>query len=70
MLAVALVAVWLWVLLDPFIGALVLAVLMWIAGTLAFVATAMGLGLLGFGLCTAGERMIGWLRRAASWPED
>ena len=70
MLAVALVAVWLWVLLDPFIGTLVLAVVMWIAGTVAFVAAAVGLGLLGFGLCTVGERMIGWLRRAASWPED
>ncbi len=70
MLAVALVATWMWVLLDPFIGRLVLAVLMWIAGTLAFVATAMVLGLLGFGLCTAGERMIGWIRRAATWPED
>jgi hypothetical protein len=70
MLAVALVALWMWVLLDPFIGPLMLAVLMWIGGTLAVVAAAMGLGLLGFGVCTAGERMIGWLRRASSWPED
>ena len=38
--------------------------------TLAVVATAMGLGLLGFGLCTAGERAIGWLRRTARWPEE
>jgi hypothetical protein len=70
MLAVALVAVWIWVLLDPFLGRLVLAILLWIGGTLAVVAAAMGLGLLGFGLCTAGERAIGWLRRAASWPEE
>jgi hypothetical protein len=70
MLAVALVALRMWVLLDPFIGPLVLAVLMWIGGPMAVVATAMGLGLLGFGLSTAGERAIGWLRRTASWPEE
>ena len=70
MLVVALVSVWSWVLLDPFIGPLVLAVLAWVAGTLAVVGTAMGLGLLGFVLCTAGDRFIGWLRRAGSWPED
>ena len=70
MLAVALVAIWMWVLLDPFIGSMVLTVVMWIGVTLAVMATAMGLGLLGFGLCTAAERMIGWLRRAATWPEE
>jgi hypothetical protein len=70
MLAIALVAAWMWVLLDPFVGPLVLAIVMWVGGTLAIVAGAMGLALLGFGLCTAGERMIGWLRRAASWPEE
>ncbi len=70
MLVVALAAIWLWVLLDPFIGPWVLAVLTWIVGTLALVGAAMALGLLGFGLCTAGDRIIGWLRRAASWPEE
>jgi len=70
MLVVALVAVWLWVLLDPLIGPLVLAVLAWVAGTLALVGAAMALGLLGFGLCTTGDRIIGWLRRSSSWPEE
>jgi hypothetical protein len=70
MLVVVLVAVWLWVLLDPLIGPLVLAVLAWVAGTLALVGTAMGLGLLGFGICTTGDRIIGWLRRSLSWPEE
>ncbi len=70
MLVVALAAIWLWVLLDPFIGPLVLAVLLWIAGTLAVVGTAMALGLLGFGLCTAGDRIVGWLRRASHWPDE
>ncbi len=69
-LVVALVAVWLWVLLDPLIGSLVIAVLAWIAGTLALVGAAMGLGLLGFGLCTTGDRIIGWLRRGSSWPDE
>jgi hypothetical protein len=70
MLVVAIVAVWMWVLLDPIIRGIVFGVLLWVASTLALVGTAMGLGLLGFGVCTTGERIIGWLRRGSSWPED
>lgn len=70
MLVVALVAVWMWVLLDPIIRGIVIAVLLWASSTLAIVGTAMGLGLLGFGVCTTGERIIGWLRRSSSWPEE
>ncbi len=70
MLVVALVAVWLWILLDPVIGSLALQILAYYVATLVLVATAMGLGLVGFGLCTAGGRLIGWLRRRSSWPEE
>jgi hypothetical protein len=69
-LAIALAAVWSWVLFDPLIGPLFLAILAWVAGTLALVGAAMGLGLLGFGLCRTGDRIIGWLRRGSGWPED
>ena len=37
---------------------------------LGLFGAAMGLGLLGFGLCAAGDRFVGWLRRGARWPEE
>ena len=70
LLVVVLAAVWLWVLLDPLIGSLVLGALTWIAGTLVLIGGAMGLGLLGFGLCTIGDRILGWLRRGSRWPDE
>ena len=69
-IVVGLAVIWFWILLDPVIGPLFLGLFMWIAGTLALVGAAMGLGLLGFGLCTTVDRFIGWLRRSASWPEE
>jgi hypothetical protein len=70
MLAVALAAVWMGVLLDPSIGPLVLGILAAFGFTLALMGAAMGLGLLGLGLCSAGDRVVGWLRRASRWPDE
>ena len=65
-----LAVVWLGVLLDPNVASLVLFLLAAFGATLGLFAVAMGLGLLGFGLCTAGDRFVGWLRRGAQWPEE
>jgi uncharacterized membrane protein len=70
MLVVALVAVWLWILRDPLLGQLVVGVVMWVASILLLVGMTMGLGLLGFGLCTVGDRIIHWLRRGSTWPDS
>jgi hypothetical protein len=70
MLVVALVAVWLWVLRDPIFGQLVIGVVIWVASILLLVGMTMGLGLLGFGLCTAGDRFIHWLWRGSRWPDS
>jgi hypothetical protein len=69
-LVVALAAVWIGVLLDPRLGPLVLMVLAVFGMTLGVVGAAMGLGLLGFGLFAAGDRVIGWLRNASRWPDE
>jgi hypothetical protein len=65
-----LAVVWLGVLLDPHIAALALFLLVSIGATLGLFVAAMGLGLLGFGLCTAGDRFIGWIRRGSRWPDE
>jgi hypothetical protein len=70
MLAAALAVVWVGVLLDPRVGPMVLMVLAAFGMTVGVMAAAMGLGLLGFGLFAAGDRVVGWIRRAASWPEQ
>lgn len=36
--------------------------------TMAVVLVALGLGWLGFGLFAVGDRVVGWLKRAARWP--
>jgi hypothetical protein len=70
LLAAALGAAWIGVLHGPQVGPLVLWVLGSLGITLAVMAAAMGLGLLGFGLFAAGGRVAGWLRRAARWPDE
>jgi hypothetical protein len=70
MLGAVLAVVWLGVLLDPRIGPIVLMVAAGFGAVLGLFGAAMGLGLLGFGLCTAGDRFIAWLRRGARWPEE
>jgi hypothetical protein len=70
LLGAVLAVVWLGVLLDPRIGPMVLAVAAVFGAVVGLFGAAMGLGLLGFGLCTAGDRFVGWLRRGARWPEE
>jgi hypothetical protein len=65
-----LVVVWVGVLIDPRIGPTVHFLLAAFGAVVGLFGAAMGLGLLGFGLCTAGDRVIGWLRRGARWPEE
>src|SRR5215469_9316075 len=62
-LGVALALVWLGVLVDPRVGPMVLFGLAAFGAVLGLFGAAMGLGLLGFGLCAAGDRFVGWLRR-------
>lgn len=69
MLLIASAAVWTGVLLDPQIGPLVLHVVGAFGVALAVMATAMGLGLLGFGIFMVGDRLMCWFRRASQWPE-
>jgi len=70
MLVIALTAVWMGVLLDPHVGPLVLLLIGAFGIALAVMGVAMGLGLLGFGLCTACDQAVAWLRRASRWPNE
>jgi len=65
MLLIAIAAVWMRVLLDPQISLLVLLLLGAFGITFAVIGVAMGLGLVGFGLCAACDWMVVWLRRAS-----
>lgn len=70
MLGAVLAVVWLGVLLDPTLGPLMVLVLAGFGGVIALFAAAMGLGLLGFGVCSVGDRFLAWLRRGTRWPEE
>src|SRR5262249_44400699 len=70
MLGAVLAVVWLGVLLDPRLGPLVLMVAAGFGAGVGLFGGAVGLGLVGFGLCTAGDRFVAWLRRGARWPEE
>jgi 1,4-dihydroxy-2-naphthoate octaprenyltransferase len=70
LLAVVLAVVWIEVLLDPQAAWLVLILLGGLGIALGLMGAAMGLGFLGFGLCMAGDRVMGWLRRASQWPDE
>lgn len=69
-LGIVLAFVWAGVLLDPNVGTLVLSALAAFGAVVGLFVAVMGLGLLGFGLCSAGDRFIGWLRHGARWPEE
>jgi hypothetical protein len=69
-LTAVLAVVWIEILLDAQALGLVLILLGGIGITLGIIAAAMGLGFLGFGLCMAGDWVIGWLRRAREWPDE
>lgn len=68
--AVMLAVVWIEVLVDPQAAWLVLILLAGLGIALGLMGAAMGLGFLGFGLCMAGDRVMGWLRRASQWPDE
>ncbi len=70
LLIAALVSAWSVVLVDPNIGPLVLFALGAFGMSLGVMGAAMGLGLLGFGLFAAGDRIIGWFRRGSTWPDS
>ncbi len=70
LLIAALVSAWSVVLVDPNIGPLVRFALGAFGMTLGVMGAAMGLGLLGFGLFAAGDRIIGWFRRGSTWPDS
>jgi hypothetical protein len=69
-MAAVLAAVWLGVLLDPQVDPLVAFLLGGVGVTLAVMAVAMGLGLLGFGLFAAADKLLGVIRRASRWPDE
>jgi len=71
MMAIVVIAVWLAVLggasgvLWPVIWFVVVAV----GASLGLMLGLIGLVYLGFGLFAIGDRVLGWLKRAAHWPE-
>jgi hypothetical protein len=69
-LLLTLAVVWFAVLVDPQIGPLALYVVGAFGIALAVMATAMGLGFLGFGIFAVGDRLAGWYRRVSQWPEE
>ena len=69
-LLAVLAIVWFGVLIDPHIGPSVLFVLAAFGAVIGLFGAAMALGLIGFGLCSAGDRVVTWLRRGARWPEE
>jgi hypothetical protein len=69
-LGLVLGAVWLGLLLDPMLGPLILSMMAALGITLAVVAGAMGLGLVGTGLFAAGDRVVAWIRQGSRWPEE
>jgi hypothetical protein len=70
LIAVVLAAVWIRVLLDPHVELLVAFLLGGVGIALALMGAAMGLGLVGFGLFAAVDRLLGVFRRAAHWPDE
>jgi hypothetical protein len=69
-MAIVVATVWLGILLDPQIGPVVMLLLGGFGIALAVLAAAMGLGLLGFGLFAAADRLLTMIRRASRWPDE
>ena len=69
-LLVALVVVWMGLLLDPTVGRMFWDAALGFGITLAVLALAMGLGLIGFGLFAVGDRVLAWLKAGSRWPDD
>jgi len=69
-LLIAFLVIWLELLLDPTVGRMLWDVALWFGITLAILALAMGLGLIGSGLFAVGDRLLAWLRAGSRWPDD
>ncbi len=69
-LLIALLMVWLALLLDPMVGRMLWDAALGFGLTLAVIALAMGLGLMGSGLFVVGDRILAWLRAGSHWPDD
>jgi hypothetical protein len=69
-LAIAVVITWLWILIDLHASSLLLLLLLGLTAALAILGVTMLLGLVGFGVCAAGDRAINWVRKASSWPDE
>ena len=69
-LLVALLVVWMGLLLDPTVGRMFWDAALGFGITLAVLALAMGLGLIGFGLFAVGDRVLAWLKAGSRWPDD
>jgi hypothetical protein len=70
MLAIMLIAVWMGLLPDLSVGPLILLLSAGFALTLLVMGIAIGLGLVGFGICLVCDRAIGWLHRGSQWPDE
>jgi hypothetical protein len=68
-LAVAIVAVWGGIMLDPIIGPFVVSIVGGVAIGVLLILGAMGLGGIGLGLFALGDRAVAWVRRVSRWPE-
>jgi hypothetical protein len=69
-LAVVLVLVWVSLLVDPHVGPLLLSLLGAFGVSLGVIGSAMGLGLLGFGVFAGIVRFARWLRGLSQWPDE
>ncbi|MFO0891364.1 MAG: hypothetical protein U0790_19750 [Isosphaeraceae bacterium] len=54
---------------DRVIGSMIVLTLTGIALSLAVLAGAMALGMVGTGLFAIGDRLFAWLKRSSQWPE-
>jgi hypothetical protein len=69
-LLIAFLVIWAVLLLDPMVGRVLWNVALGFATTLAVLAMAIGLGLMGSGLFAVGDRLLTWLRACSQWPDD
>ena len=57
-------------LIDPELGLLGFFLVLAAGGTFVILAAALALAWLGFGLFALGDRVVGWVRRATTWPKE
>jgi hypothetical protein len=69
-LLIAFLLIWLELLFDPTLGRMLWNAALGFGITLAVLALAMGLGLMGSGLFAVGDRLLAWMRAGSRWPDD